>query len=160
MYLPSTYLQLFSVLNKKVWHPVLFMLCIEDSQSKAKRHLDSPPTILRLLQINAKDELLMSSRKTHCQCSFQRKVRYAPFTVCWIEVMVAVLCANQYMPWNQLLMKTLINFWYFKHQILTWICSEPYLKHHWRNFLLKLYLFYSFQRQIFNCVLKMLLSKS
>ena len=32
------------------------MLCIEDSQSKAKRHLDSPPTIIRLLQINAKDE--------------------------------------------------------------------------------------------------------
>ena len=50
-------------------------------------------------------------------------------TVCWIEVKVAVLCAHQYMLWNQLLMKILINVWYFKHQILTWICSEPYLKH-------------------------------
>ena len=50
-----------------------------------------------------------------------------PSTVCWIEVKVAVLCALQYMPWNLLLIKVLINFWYFKHQILTGTCSEAYL---------------------------------
>ena len=60
-----------------------------------------------------------------------------PCTVCWVEVKVAVLCAQQYMPWNLLLIKLLNNFWYFKHQILTKICSEAYLKHNWRNCLWK-----------------------
>ena len=45
-------------------------------------------------------------------------------TVYWIEVKVAVLCAHKYMHWNLLLIKALNSFWYFKHQILTRICSE------------------------------------
>ena len=49
-------------------------------------------------------------------------------TVCWIEVRVALLCAQQYVPWNLLIIEVLNNFWYFKHQILTRICSEVYLK--------------------------------
>ena len=40
---------------------------------------------------------------------------------------MAVFCAHQYMPWNLLLIKVLINFWYFKHQISTGTCSEAYL---------------------------------
>ena len=38
----------------------------------------------------------------------------------------------QYMPWNLLLIIVLNNFWYFKHQTLTRICSEACLKHNWR----------------------------
>ena len=64
---------------------------------------------------------------------------WCPCTVCWIEVKVAVLCSRQYIPWNLLIIKFLNNFWYFKHQILTRICSEAYLKHYWRNCLQKLY---------------------
>ena len=59
-------------------------------------------------------------------------------TVCWIEVKVAVLCAQQYMPWDLHMIKVLNNFSYFKHQILTRIYSEAYLKHYWRNCLQKL----------------------
>ena len=55
-----------------------------------------------------------------------------PCTVCWIEVKVAVLCACQYMPWNLFLIIILNNFWYFKHQTSTGICSEACLKHNWR----------------------------
>ena len=58
-------------------------------------------------------------------------------TVCWIEVKVAVLCARQYMPWNLLIIKVFNIFLYFKHQILTSICSEAILKHNWRNCLRK-----------------------
>ena len=43
-------------------------------------------------------------------------------TVRWIEVKMAVLRVQQYMPWNQLLINVLNDFWYFKHQILTTIC--------------------------------------
>ena len=56
-------------------------------------------------------------------------------TVCWIKVKVAVLCAQQYMPWNLNIIKVLNNFWYFKYQILTRICSDAYLKYYWRNWL-------------------------
>ena len=58
--------------------------------------------------------------------------RNLSFTVCWNEVKVAVLCARQYMPWNLLLIIVLNNFWYFKHQTSTRICSEAFLKHNWR----------------------------
>ena len=71
---------------------------------------------------------------------------FDPSTVCWIEVKVAVLCAHQYMPWNLLLIKVLNNFWYFKHQILTRICSEAYLKHYWRNCLLLIVFFLLFSK--------------
>jgi hypothetical protein len=37
------------------------------------------------------------------------------------------------MLWNLLLIKVLNNFWYLKHEILTRICSEAFLKHYWRN---------------------------
>ena len=62
-----------------------------------------------------------------------RKHLYGVGTVCWIEVKVAILC---FVPWNLLLIKTLNNFWYFKHQISTRICSKAYLKHYWRSCLL------------------------
>ena len=65
-------------------------------------------------------------------------------TVCWIEVKVAVLCAQQYMPWNLLIIKVLNNFWYFKHQIPTMIGSKAYLKHYWRNCLQILSFFIDF----------------
>ena len=32
-------------------------------------------------------------------------------TVCWIEVKVAVLCAQQCMPWSLLIIKVLNDFW-------------------------------------------------
>ena len=56
-----------------------------------------------------------------------------PPIVSWIEVKVAVLCPRQYMPKNLILMKVFNKFWYFKHQILTRIGSEAYLRHNWRN---------------------------
>ena len=59
------------------------------------------------------------------------------YTVCWIGVKVAVLCAWQYMPWNIFLIKVLNNVWYFEQPILTMIWSEAYLKHNWRNCLWK-----------------------
>ena len=58
-------------------------------------------------------------------------------TVCWIEVKVVVLCAQQYMSWNIFLIKVLNNIWYFEHPILTMICLEAYLKNNWRNCLWK-----------------------
>ena len=71
----------------------------------------------------------------HKECQILRRGKGG--TVCWIEVKLAVLCARQYMPWNLLLIKVLNNFWYFKHQILTRISSEAYLKCKWRNCLWK-----------------------
>ena len=58
-------------------------------------------------------------------------------SVCWIEVKVAVLSAHQYIPWKLILIKFLNNFWYFKVQMSTRICSEAYLKHYWRNCILR-----------------------
>ena len=57
-----------------------------------------------------------------------------PSTVCSIEVKVAGLCTHQYMAWILLPSKVLNIFLYIKHQILTRICSEAYLKHNQRNF--------------------------
>ena len=45
--------------------------------------------------------------------------------------------------WILLLIKVLNNFWYFKHKILTRMCSEAYLKYYWRNCLLKLLNFFT-----------------
>ena len=56
------------------------------------------------------------------------------------------------MPWNLLLIKVLNDFWYFKHQILTRICSEAYLKRYWRNCLCKLYFFHSSKTNIQLCL--------
>ena len=58
-------------------------------------------------------------------------------TVCRIGVKVAVLCAQQFMPWNILIIKVLNNFWYFKYQIPTRTCSKAHLKRYWRNCLWK-----------------------
>ena len=38
-----------------------------------------------------------------------------------------------YMPWNLLIIKVLNIFWYFKHKIPTWTCSNAYLKYYWTN---------------------------
>ena len=48
-------------------------------------------------------------------------------TVWRIEFKVAVLCAQQCIPWNLLIIKVLNIFWYFEHRILTIIYSEA----HW-----------------------------
>jgi len=91
----------------------------------------------------------LNTDSTHCARGdfVGRKPSPPPPTVCWIGVKVAVLCARQYMPSNLLIIKVLNNFLYFKHQILTGICSEAYLKHYWRNCLQKLQFFIFFQRQ-------------
>ena len=83
-----------------------------------------------------------------------------PYTVCWIEVKVGVLYARQCMPWDLLLTKVLNIFWYFKHQIMTKISSEAYLKHYWRNCLQILSFFIYFNNNLFNYVSNMLKSKS
>ena len=76
---------------------------------------------------------------------------------CWIEVKVAVLCARQYMPWNLFLIKILNNFWHFKHQILTRISSEAYLKRSWRNCIWNIIIF---EDNFFNYVKTVLLNPS
>ena len=53
---------------------------------------------------------------------FSLHVSVVSDTVGWIEVKVAVLLARPCMPWNLLINKLLNHFWYFKYQILTWIC--------------------------------------
>ena len=67
--------------------------------------------------------------------------------------------ASKYMPWTVLLIIVLNNFWYFKHQILTRICSDAYLKHNWRNCLWKEWKLTISEDNFFNNVSHMLLSK-
>ena len=94
-------------------------------------------------------------------CLFYFEIEYnlASITVCWIGVKLVVLCAQQYIPRNLLIIKVLNNFWYFKHQIPSRTCSEAYLKHYWRNSLQKLYSFTFVRDNFFNNVSNMLLSK-
>ena len=74
-------------------------------------------------------------RRVQKNCGISRFIPLTSFgTVCWIEVKVVVLCARQYLPWNLLIITVLNKFWYLKHQILTRIFSETYLKHYWRNY--------------------------
>ena len=85
--------------------------------------------------------LIEKSRTYHCcTCSAEHSIGHSsgdlsPHNFDSQEVPFNPISVNPEKPhhrhWNPLIIKDLNNFWYIKHQILSRIYSEAYLKHNW-----------------------------